>query len=209
MTNSRVRWHKTGKTKPVIENGIHRGFKKIMVLYETSKRGSKPDKCNWVQHQYHLGSDEDDKEGEFVVSKIFYQPEKETVKDENPTVVKEESEVKAAPVIPLTPKTNTPDPPRQDQTPYSDGIMEDDFLQSFLNEPPTVVKEESHVKASPFIPMTPKTNTPDPPCQDQTPHSDCFLDDYTLQSFLEVGSIFYSASLYFMTSSIFIGVVEM
>ena len=66
-----VRWHKTGKTKPVMENGIQKGCKKIMVLYKSTKKGSKPDKSNWVMHQYHLGMDEDEKEGEYVVSKIF------------------------------------------------------------------------------------------------------------------------------------------
>ncbi|EYU34749.1 hypothetical protein MIMGU_mgv1a023855mg [Erythranthe guttata] len=61
-----VRWHKTGKTKSVKENGVQKGFKKIMVLYAGSKTGSKPGKCNWVMHQYHLGSDEDEREGEYV-----------------------------------------------------------------------------------------------------------------------------------------------
>ncbi|XP_057791704.1 SUPPRESSOR OF GAMMA RESPONSE 1-like isoform X1 [Salvia miltiorrhiza] len=142
--NTRVRWHKTGKTKPVMENGIQRGFKKIMVLYETSKRGSKPDKCNWVMHQYHLGSDEDEKEGEYVVSKIFHQTDKD--RNENPTMVMEESvDVKAVPVIPTTPKTTTPDPPRQDQTPYSDCVSEDYFLESLL-------QQTQHLKDDEFIP---------------------------------------------------------
>ncbi|XP_042015726.1 SUPPRESSOR OF GAMMA RESPONSE 1-like isoform X2 [Salvia splendens] len=132
--SARVRWHKTGKTKPVMQSGIHRGFKKIMVLYETSKRGCKADKCNWVMHQYHLGSDKDEKEGEYVVSKIFHQPEKESEKVGSLTLVKEESDVhvKAVHVIPMTPKMTTPDPPCQDQTPYSDS--DDYFLQSLLQE---------------------------------------------------------------------------
>ncbi|KAK1294698.1 NAC domain-containing protein 8 [Acorus calamus] len=37
-----IRWHKTGKTKPVIDNGIQKGFKKIMVLYRSSKRVPSP-----------------------------------------------------------------------------------------------------------------------------------------------------------------------
>ncbi|XP_015942762.1 SUPPRESSOR OF GAMMA RESPONSE 1 [Arachis duranensis] len=68
-----VRWHKTGKTKPVISDGVQRGCKKIMVLYMTSVRGVKAEKTNWVMHQYHLGTDEDEKEGEYVISKVFYQ----------------------------------------------------------------------------------------------------------------------------------------
>ncbi|KAI8032643.1 SUPPRESSOR OF GAMMA RESPONSE 1 [Camellia lanceoleosa] len=66
IQNQHIRWHKTGKTKPVMENGVQTGCKKIMVLYKTSKKGSKPDKSNWVMHQYHLGTDEDEIEGQFV-----------------------------------------------------------------------------------------------------------------------------------------------
>ncbi|KAG0494985.1 hypothetical protein HPP92_005979 [Vanilla planifolia] len=44
-----------------------------MVLYVSATKGSKPEKTNWVMHQYHLGTGEDEKDGEFVVSKIFYQ----------------------------------------------------------------------------------------------------------------------------------------
>lgn len=68
-----VRWHKTGKTKPVIVDGRHLGCKKIMVLYMSTTKGEKPEKTNWVMHQYHLGTGEDEKDGEYVVSKIFYQ----------------------------------------------------------------------------------------------------------------------------------------
>ncbi|KAJ1698816.1 hypothetical protein LUZ63_007328 [Rhynchospora breviuscula] len=68
-----VRWHKTGKTKPVLIDGKHVGCKKIMVLYMSTAKGGKPEKTNWVMHQYHLGTDEDEKDGEYVVSKLFYQ----------------------------------------------------------------------------------------------------------------------------------------
>ncbi|XP_010523400.1 PREDICTED: NAC domain-containing protein 8-like [Tarenaya hassleriana] len=69
-----VRWHKTGRTKPVILDGVQRGCKKIMVLY-----GGKSGKTNWVMHQYHLGTEEDEKEREYVVSKIFYQQQQQQV----------------------------------------------------------------------------------------------------------------------------------
>lgn len=131
MIKAHVRWHKTGKTKSVMENGVQRGFKKIMVLYATRKSGSKPDKCNWVMHQYHLGTDEDEREGEFVVSKIFYQPQKETDKNEISLVI-EEPDIKTVQVIPTTPKTNTPDPPRPENTPYSDCLSDDYFIQSLV-----------------------------------------------------------------------------
>ncbi|XP_051203797.1 SUPPRESSOR OF GAMMA RESPONSE 1 [Lolium perenne] len=68
-----VRWHKTGKTKPVIVDGKHAGCKKIMVLYVSTVKGGKPKKTNWVMHQYHLGTGEDEKNGEYVVSKLFFQ----------------------------------------------------------------------------------------------------------------------------------------
>lgn len=68
-----VRWHKTGKTRPVVENGNQLGCKKIMVLYMSSGKKSKPDKTNWVMHQYHLGVNEEERDGELVVSKIFHQ----------------------------------------------------------------------------------------------------------------------------------------
>lgn len=68
-----VRWHKTGKTKPVIVDGQHLGCKKIMVLYMSTVKGGKPKKTNWVMHQYHLGTGEDEQNGEYVVSKLFFQ----------------------------------------------------------------------------------------------------------------------------------------
>lgn len=58
-------------------DGVQRGCKKIMVLYT---RGSKSEKTSWVMHQYHLGTDEDEKDGEYVVSKIFYQQQPQQLK---------------------------------------------------------------------------------------------------------------------------------
>ncbi|PKU67067.1 NAC domain-containing protein 75 [Dendrobium catenatum] len=68
-----TRWHKTGKTRPVTANGKQKGCKKILVLYTNFGKHRKPEKTNWVMHQYHLGELEEEKEGELVVSKIFYQ----------------------------------------------------------------------------------------------------------------------------------------
>ncbi|KAK1313156.1 NAC domain-containing protein 8 [Acorus calamus] len=68
-----TRWHKTGKTRPVMVNGRQKGYKKILVLYTNFGKHRKPEKTNWVMHQYHLGQQEEEKEGELVVSKIFYQ----------------------------------------------------------------------------------------------------------------------------------------
>ncbi|XP_074338543.1 NAC domain-containing protein 73-like isoform X2 [Apium graveolens] len=68
-----TRWHKTGKTRPVFIDGVLKGFKKILVLYTNYGRQKKPEKTNWVMHQYHLGNNEEEKDGELVVSKVFYQ----------------------------------------------------------------------------------------------------------------------------------------
>lgn len=70
-TDGSVRWRKTGKTKPVMINGVQKGCKKFMVLYKSAKKGLKPNKYKWVMHQYHLGREEET--GEYVVSKIMYQ----------------------------------------------------------------------------------------------------------------------------------------
>lgn len=50
------------------------GWIKILVLYigYDDKRG----KTKWGMHEYHLGDDENEKEGELVVRKVFYQTEK-------------------------------------------------------------------------------------------------------------------------------------
>lgn len=78
---SETRWHKTGKTRPVLAaaatgpggGGVVRGYKKILVLYTNYGRQRKPEKTNWVMHEYHLGNKEEEREGEFVLSKVFYQ----------------------------------------------------------------------------------------------------------------------------------------
>ena len=54
-------------------NGTQKGCKKILVLYTNFGKNRKPEKTNWVMHQYHLGQHEEERDGELVVSKIFYQ----------------------------------------------------------------------------------------------------------------------------------------
>ncbi|XP_010251054.1 PREDICTED: NAC domain-containing protein 8 [Nelumbo nucifera] len=124
-----VRWHKTGKTKPVIENGVVKGCKKIMVLYKTSKKGSKPDKSNWVMHQYHLGTKDDVTEGEYVVSKIFYQQQQRHTDKTEAHLVNEEPDKVTLQVSPRTPKTNTPDIRRPGKRFLCDDINEDSELE--------------------------------------------------------------------------------
>ena len=70
-------------------NGKQKGCKKILVLYTNFGKNRKPEKTNWVMHQYHLGQHEEEKEGELVVSKIFYQtqPRQCNWSDRSTTVV--------------------------------------------------------------------------------------------------------------------------
>ncbi|XVE54162.1 hypothetical protein DITRI_Ditri03aG0058400 [Diplodiscus trichospermus] len=89
LQGGETRWHKTGKTRPVMVNGKQKGCKKILVLYTNFGKNRKPEKTNWVMHQYHLGQHEEEKEGELVVSKIFYQtqPRQCNWSDRNATAV--------------------------------------------------------------------------------------------------------------------------
>ncbi|XVF14630.1 hypothetical protein REPUB_Repub09cG0077700 [Reevesia pubescens] len=61
-----------------------------MVLYKSSNRGFKPEKSNWVMHQYYLGDEEEEHNEEYVVSKISYQQQKQTDKniDNSPMIEK-------------------------------------------------------------------------------------------------------------------------
>ncbi|KAG2590707.1 hypothetical protein PVAP13_5NG426000 [Panicum virgatum] len=95
-----TRWHKTGKTRPVFTNGMLKGYKKILVLYTNYGKQRKPEKTNWVMHQYHLGSDEEEKDGELVVSKVFYQTQPRQCGSGSATTAKD--------VVPLAASAATP-----------------------------------------------------------------------------------------------------
>ncbi|XP_045820555.1 SUPPRESSOR OF GAMMA RESPONSE 1-like [Trifolium pratense] len=114
-----VRWHKTGRTKPVILNGAQKGCKKIMVLYMSSAGGGKAEKTNWVMHQYHLGTEEDEKDGEFVISEVFYQQQHVKLGDIDEQDITEATEETIIKVDPVTPKSVTPEPPHNERQ-YSD-----------------------------------------------------------------------------------------
>lgn len=80
-----------------------------MVLY-----GGKAVKTNWVMHQYHLGIEEDEKEGDYVVSKIFYQQPQQLVVKQSDKVDQDVSDDIFAAMTPkadpVTPKLATPEP---------------------------------------------------------------------------------------------------
>jgi hypothetical protein len=85
-----------------------------MVLYKSTKRGCKPDKANWAMHQYHLGTEEEEQDGQMVVSKIFYQLGKEKDQFESESVEEKDAimPMHTATVGPRTPMPNAPQPPR-------------------------------------------------------------------------------------------------
>ncbi|KAL6960534.1 hypothetical protein U1Q18_038297 [Sarracenia purpurea var. burkii] len=142
-----VRWHKTGKTKPVMDNGVKKGYKKIMVLYKTSKKGEKPDKSGWVMHQYHLGITEDEIEGQYVVSKILYQQQKQNDNTNIPHVI-EDSNGGTIQTSPRTPNTRTPNPPRPERSVSYDDVTDDYVLESSAHEEAELITETSHLCSS-------------------------------------------------------------
>ncbi|KAE8810597.1 NAC domain-containing protein 8 [Hordeum vulgare] len=120
VCDERLRWHKTGKSRSILDNnGVIKGWKKIMVLYMGSKKGGgKTKKTNWRMHQYHLGVDEDEKDGELVVSKVFYQSESEKAGQPLIWCGNEEYDSFAGENDPPTPMTYPPEPCRPNDSPF-------------------------------------------------------------------------------------------
>jgi hypothetical protein len=77
----------------------------------------RPERAPWVMHQYHLGYEEDEKDGELVVSKVFYQLPTKHMKNAETETCDEEPDAFAAGIGPKTPKTNTPQPRRANNSP--------------------------------------------------------------------------------------------
>ena len=86
-----------------------------MVLYMSTVRGGKAEKTNWVMHQYHLGTGEDERDREYVVSKIFYQQQQANKGEKPEEDLSEIVDGVVAKVDPVTPKSVTPDPPRAER----------------------------------------------------------------------------------------------
>lgn len=87
-----------------------------MVLYVTPVKGGKPEKTYWVMHQYHLGTGEDEKDGEYVISKVFYQQQVVKQSDKVEQDLPEEGNDRMiAKVDPVTPQSVTPEPPRAEK----------------------------------------------------------------------------------------------
>ena len=83
----------------LLQGGRVLGFKKIMVLYRATGKKSKNVKTNWVMHQYHLGSHEEERDGELVVCKVFFQkaprscPSRKTVPQDDEECDPSESDI--------------------------------------------------------------------------------------------------------------------
>ncbi|KAF7002108.1 hypothetical protein CFC21_017642 [Triticum aestivum] len=115
VCDENLRWHKTGKSRHILNNnGDIKGWKKIMVL---RKGGAKAEKTNWTMHQYHLGVDENEKDGELVVCKVFFQLPSEKAGQSAMLAVNEESDSFAGKIDPTTPMTYPLQPCRPNGSP--------------------------------------------------------------------------------------------
>ncbi|KAJ4750837.1 NAC domain containing protein 85 [Rhynchospora pubera] len=79
-------WETKTESKPVYLDGVHRGFKKVYTLYVKRTDGGKPEKTDWVLHQYHACTDNSkgEPEGGLVVSKLYYDVQSEHVELQAP-----------------------------------------------------------------------------------------------------------------------------
>jgi hypothetical protein len=100
--DEQMTWHKTGKSSAILDNGVIKGWKKILVLHKRYK--GKKVKTNWTMHQCHLGPEEGEKHGELVVSRVFWQVKSNTGKSQI-HVPAEEFGSSAVKIDPTTPKS--------------------------------------------------------------------------------------------------------
>ncbi|MCI29429.1 NAC domain-containing protein 8-like, partial [Trifolium medium] len=89
-------------------------------------------------HQYHLGTDEDEKNGEYVVSKIFY---KQIEKIEEKPMAEEHDDNITLRTNPRTPKPNPPNPPRTGKCVENDDNIDETTLLSFAEDAKSVAVE--------------------------------------------------------------------
>lgn len=153
-----VRWHKTGRTRPVFLGSEQRGCKKIMVLYTKSVGGDNSERTNWKLHQYHLGTGEEEKDGDFVISKVFYdQQQQAKTNEKNPgSILNDEVAIKVDPVTPksVTPQPRTDrhsscEPKEQPIVSYPDSLAEEDVLGLADTVQPDMVRHGNEVESRP------------------------------------------------------------
>ncbi|KAL2507572.1 SUPPRESSOR OF GAMMA RESPONSE 1-like [Forsythia ovata] len=101
---------------------------------------------NWVMHQYHLGTGEDKKEGEYVISKVFYQRQQVKQSEKSKEVVRESIDVVVAKVDLVTPKFVTPESPRSERR-YSNIEMGEESFVSIVQNHDDQVEDKNGDKA--------------------------------------------------------------
>ncbi|XP_047064131.1 SUPPRESSOR OF GAMMA RESPONSE 1-like [Lolium rigidum] len=102
-----ITWHKTGKSSRILDNGVIKGWKKILVLHQHCN-GEKV-KTNWTMHQCHLGAAAGEKHGELVVSRVFWRVKNNTGKSQM-HAADAESGSSAVKINPTTPNMYPPLP---------------------------------------------------------------------------------------------------
>ncbi|WOH05624.1 hypothetical protein DCAR_0625043 [Daucus carota subsp. sativus] len=136
IDGNETRWHKTGKTRAVfIDQGkVIKGYKKILVLYTNYGKQRKPEKTNWVMHQYHLGNNDDEKDGELVVSKIFFQTQPRQCSSSSTTSAVNLR--RSAPILPkdtVAVNTNTPGNAGGSSLKNNSAVFVDYYNQSLIS----------------------------------------------------------------------------
>uniref|UniRef100_A0ACD5URJ9 Uncharacterized protein n=1 Tax=Avena sativa TaxID=4498 RepID=A0ACD5URJ9_AVESA len=116
-----IRWHKTGQSKPIFDNGVLKGWKKIPVLHKGKKV-----KTNWTLHQFHLGAKKDEKHGELVVSRVFWQVKSNNTGKSQMHVADVESGSCDAEIDPKTPNMYPKQPRRLSGSPFETDQNQDE-----------------------------------------------------------------------------------
>ncbi|CAM0904176.1 unnamed protein product [Alopecurus aequalis] len=114
-SDEHMRWHKTGKSSPIYDNDVIKGWKKFLVLYRGDN--GKVHKTNWKMHQYHLGAEKDEKHGEYVVCRVFCQVGSNKI---------EKSPMHAVETDPTTPNAYPPQPRRLSDSPFETELNRDE-----------------------------------------------------------------------------------
>nr|AFN55269.1 NAC domain-containing protein [Tamarix hispida] len=151
-----VRWHKTGKTASIFLGSEQRGCKKIMVLYAKPVGGGTSVKTNWKLHQYHLGTEEEEKDGEFVISKVFYDQQQQAKTNEKnlESILNDVNDEVAVKVDPVTPKSVTPKPRTERRSSYeprerSIASFSDSFVQEHVMRLADTMQPEMEIESRP------------------------------------------------------------
>lgn len=111
-----------------------------MVLYVTPIRGGKAEKTYWVMHQYHIGTREDEKEGEYVVSKVFYQQQQIKQTDKGEQNMPDDIDLIHEKVDPVT-----PEPPRTERRISGFDLGQESSITCIALAPQVIKTFDSHL----------------------------------------------------------------